>query len=76
MATNEVRRSAHRDENHEPHVVKFSNLVVKRISRLQPNAEGIGSRKPKVDNPMESAYISTVDICLLSFGYRALGTVP
>jgi hypothetical protein len=32
--------------------------------------------KPKVDNPVPLAYIPIVDICLLSFGYRAIDTAP
>lgn len=51
-------------------------LVVKSLPQMQPNVKNIGSQKLKVDNPTGRTYISIVDICLLSFGYRALGTVP
>jgi hypothetical protein len=46
------------------------------VPRSQPNAENFRSAKLKVDNAIWSAYMLIIDICLLSFGYRAFGTAP
>lgn len=50
--------------------------VVKRTLGLQPVAEYIGSRKLKVDSLSGRTYMFIIDICLLSFGFRAFSIAP
>jgi len=50
--------------------------TAKRIPESQPNTKKIKGQKLKVDNLMERAHISIIDICLLSFGYCAFDSAP
>ena len=42
----------------------------------QPKYEEINPYKLKVDKPGMGPYMKLIEICLLSFGYRASGTAP
>jgi hypothetical protein len=48
---------------------------------LHPSLHQAGARlsetgKLKVDNLLKGSILSSIDICLLSFGYRAIGSRP
>lgn len=43
---------------------------------MQPQGEQYSARKLFVDRRIRIGYREVIEICLLNFGYRAIGTAP